>query len=250
MSAVLLPSAPPAPGLHVAIIMDGNGRWAEARGFPRTEGHRRGVSTVREIVEAAPRLGIGVLTLYAFSADNWKRPAEEVATLMRLFGEYLRREALRCAREGVRLTVIGRRDRLAPPLRSRIEAVERRTLPGSRLHLRLAVDYSARDAIWAAVERAVSARTCSREDFSRRLRSGRGEPASVPDVDLVVRTGGEMRLSDYLLWESAYAELWFTSVRWPDFSPADLAAAIEAYGARTRRFGGLIAGEAASISSS
>ncbi|HQR47203.1 MAG TPA: polyprenyl diphosphate synthase [Thermoanaerobaculia bacterium] len=243
MSAAALPSAAPAPGLHVAIIMDGNGRWAEARGLPRTEGHRRGASTVREIVEAAPRLGIGILTLYAFSADNWKRPAGEVATLMRLFGDYLRREALRCVRDSVRLTVIGRRDRLAPPLRGRIEAAEQRTLPGSRLHLRLAVDYSARDAIWSAVERAVTARTCSREEFSRLLRSGRGEPASVPDVDLVVRTGGEMRLSDFLLWESAYAELWFTSVRWPDFSPADLAAAVAAYRTRTRRFGGLAEAE-------
>ncbi len=249
MSGAVPPVGPPAPGLHVAVIMDGNGRWAEARGLPRTEGHRRGVRTVRDIATAAPRLGIGILTLYAFSADNWRRPAGEVAALMHLLEEYLRLEAPRCARDGVRLTLIGRRDRLAPRLRARIEAVEQRTLLGSRLHLRLAIDYSARDAIWAAVERAVTMRTCSREEFSHRLRSGRGEPAAVPDVDLVVRTGGEMRLSDYLLWESAYAELWFTSVRWPDFSPADLAEAIAAYRARTRRFGGLVAAKEPPVTS-
>jgi undecaprenyl diphosphate synthase len=245
MSAATSDPGGPVPGLHVAVIMDGNGRWARARGLPRASGHRRGVRAVREIVAAAPGLGIRTLTLYAFSADNWKRPASEVAGLMDLLEGYLRREAGRCAREGVRLTVIGRRDRLASALGARIEAVERLTASGRRLHLRLAIDYSARDAIWAAVERAVRARTCSRDEFSRLLRSGRGEPASVPDVDLVIRTGGETRLSDFLLWESAYAELWFTWLRWPDFSPADLAEAVASFKGRERRFGGLVPAEAA-----
>ena len=244
MSAATPRAGSPARGLHVAVIMDGNGRWAEARGLPRAAGHQRGARTVREVVAAAPRLGIGTLTLYAFSADNWKRPAGEVAALMRLLGAYLRREAGRCVRDGVRVTVIGRRDRLAPALQARIEAVERLTIPGRRLHLRLAIDYSARDAIWAAVERAMRAGTCSRDEFSRLVRSGRGEPAPVPDVDLVIRTGGESRLSDFLLWESAYAELWFTRARWPDFSAADLAEAIAGFRGRSRRFGGLVAAAA------
>ena len=199
--------------LSVAIIMDGNGRWATRRGLPRAAGHRAGAEAVRRTVEAAPDLGVGALTLFAFSADNWKRPPKEVATLMRLFARYLRTETPRCLANGVRLEVIGRRDRLPAPLVAAIAATEAATAAGTTLHLRLAVDYSAREAI----------------------RAGR----LLPDVDLLIRTGGERRLSDFLLWECAYAELVFIDKMWPDFGATDLAAAIAAYHSRERRFGGL-----------
>jgi undecaprenyl diphosphate synthase len=224
-------------GLHVAIIMDGNGRWAAARGLPRLAGHRQGAEAVRRTVEAAPGLGVRVLTLYAFSADNWKRPASEVTGLMRMFEEFLGAEALRCADEGVRLTIIGRRDRLSPPLRDRIAVAEMSLGSDVRLDLRLAVDYSARDAIWQAALRV--RRDTTREEFSEAIRSGRGERAGTPDVDLLIRTGGEQRLSDFLLWEAAYAELRFTAKAWPDFDGADLAEAIRDFHGRDRRFGGL-----------
>ena len=199
--------------LHVAIVMDGNGRWAGRRGLPRVAGHRAGAEIVRRVVEAAPGLGIGALTLYAFSADNWKRPAGEVAALMRLFARYLRGEVPRLVDNGVRLEVVGRRDRLPAPLVVAIDKAARATAGGSRLVLRLAVDYSSRWAIAAGVV--------------------------LPDVDLLIRTGGEQRLSDFLLWESAYAELYFTDTMWPAFGPAELSAALAEFRARERRFGGL-----------
>ena len=216
---------------HVAIIMDGNGRWAAARGLPRVEGHRRGVAAVRRVVEAAPGLGIGTLTLYAFSADNWKRPTPEVGRLMGLFLAYLRREASRLREEGVRLSVIGRRDRLPGALPSAIRAAEALTARGDRLDLRIAIDYSARGAILRAAGTAAE-----KTEFERRLAEAGGGP---PDVDLLVRTGGEQRLSDFLLWESAYAELYFTPRMWPDFGPAELEQAIHEFHARQRRFGGI-----------
>jgi undecaprenyl diphosphate synthase len=231
--------ATPVAGMHVAIIMDGNGRWAEARGLPRVEGHRQGVLVVRRLVEQAPALGIGTLTMYAFSADNWRRPPAEVIGLMRLFDEYLREASAECARRGVRLTVIGRRDRLPPSLRRRVEALERTTSSADALHLRIAIDYSARDAIWFAADRLMRAGCGSRTEFAACLRSGQGTPAEAPDVDLVVRTGGERRLSDFLLWEAAYAELWFTDVPWPDFTADGLAEALDWFRRRERRFGGL-----------
>jgi undecaprenyl diphosphate synthase len=218
---------------HEAIIMDGNGRWAAARGLPRVEGHRRGVAAVRRVVEAAPGLGIGTLTLYAFSADNWKRPTPEVGRLMGLFLAYLRREASRLREEGVRLSVIGRRDRLPGALPSAIRAAEALTARGDRLDLRIAIDYSARGAILRAAGTAAE-----KTEFERRLAEAGGGP---PDVDLLVRTGGEQRLSDFLLWESAYAELYFTPRMWPDFGPAELSEAVRAFRARERRFGGLLA---------
>src|SRR5436305_6977152 len=199
--------------LHVAIIMDGNGRWATRRSLPRAAGHRAGAEAVRRVVEAAPGLGARALTLFAFSADNWKRPPGEVAALMRLFARYLRTETPKLIEHGVRLEVVGRRDRLPAPLVAGAAAAESATRAGAELHLRLAVDYSARWAIAAGV--------------------------LLPDVDLLIRTGGERRLSDFLLWESAYAELVFTEVMWPDFTTADLAAAIAEFRARQRRFGGL-----------
>lgn len=223
-------------GLHVAVVMDGNGRWAAARGRRRLVGHRRGAETVRRIVRAAPDLGIGTLTLYAFSSDNWKRPDEEVQGLMRLFARFLLRERPALVENGIRLSLIGRRDRLPEDVRAAAAVVERATAENRAFRLRLAVDYSARDAIVQAARRlAPGERT--RADFTRRLAETYGDVA--PDVDLLIRTGGEQRLSDFLLWEAAYAELLFVPTKWPDFGPADLAAAVEAFGRRQRRFGGL-----------
>jgi undecaprenyl diphosphate synthase len=199
--------------LHLAIIMDGNGRWATRRALPRAAGHHAGMRAVRRVVEAARSRSIGALTLYAFSSDNWRRPAAEVASLLRLFERYLRAEAARCVEQGVALTVIGRRDRLPEALRAAIIGAERATAAGTRLALRIAIDYSARAAI--------------------------GAGALLPDVDLLIRTGGERRLSDFLLWESAYAELVFSDVMWPDFSVADLSAALSEFHGRERRFGAL-----------
>ena len=199
--------------LHIAIIMDGNGRWAARRGLPRTAGHRAGADAVRRTIEAAARLGVGALTLYAFSSDNWKRPRREINALWRLFVQNLRTESANCVENGIRLEVVGRRDRLPRTVVAAVAAAEANTADGTHLHLRLAVDYSARAAIEAG--------------------------ALLPDVDLLIRTGGERRLSDFLLWESAYAELYFTDRLWPDFDAADLEAAVNDFAGRERRFGGV-----------
>jgi undecaprenyl diphosphate synthase len=213
--------------LHAAIIMDGNGRWATARGLPRVAGHRRGAEALRRTVESAPNLGIGTLTVYAFSSDNWRRPRTEVSALMKLFHTYLRRERDKCVENGVRISVIGRRDRLPALVLPAIEDTEAATCQGRKLHLRLAVDYSSREAILRAARHLRSKST--RDDLSAALGG--------PDVDLLIRTGGEKRLSDFLLWEAAYAELVFTPVMWPDFGEPDLAAAVEEFHSRERRFG-------------
>jgi undecaprenyl diphosphate synthase len=224
--------------LHAAIIMDGNGRWADKRGLPRAAGHRAGAETVRRVVSAAPEEGIGTLTLYAFSADNWRRPALEVKNLMQLLRTHLRSEAKRLVEQGVRVNVIGRRDRLAPVLLEEIRAVEARTRAGRRLHLQIAVDYSGRDAILEAARLPAGAPASSREAFAARIARVLHAGAAIPDVDLLVRTGGEQRLSDFLLWECAYAELVFTPRLWPDFDEADLSAAVREFEGRERRFGG------------
>src|ERR1700692_4130685 len=221
--------------LHVAIIMDGNGRWANARGLPRVAGHRTGADAVRRTVEAAPGLGVSVLTLYAFSADNWRRPAREVSALMKLLGHYLVRETDRCIENGVRLQAIGRRDRLPPALVSLLEEAEHKTAAGRNLHLRLAIDYSARAAILEATRRLKRERAITEESFSRMLG---------PDVDLLVRTSGEQRLSDFLLWECAYAEMIFTERMWPAFTGEDLADAVDQFHRRDRRFGRVASGAA------
>jgi undecaprenyl diphosphate synthase len=223
-------------GLHAAIIMDGNGRWATQRGLPRIAGHRRGVEAIRATAEACPDLGIGTLTLYAFSADNWQRPADEVGGLMRLLRTYLRNETARLARTGTRLSVIGRRDRLPVGIAQAIQAAEAATAAGERLHLRIAVDYSARDAIIAAAARLQDPEI-GRAGFGQMVA---GEMHGSPvDVDLLIRTGGEKRLSDFLLWEAAYAELHFTERMWPEFGEGDLAEAVAEFRRRDRRFGGL-----------
>ncbi|HKX05440.1 MAG TPA: di-trans,poly-cis-decaprenylcistransferase [Methylomirabilota bacterium] len=225
-----------SPSIHVAVIMDGNGRWAVRRGLPRSAGHHAGVDAIRRIVEAAPELGIGTLSLFAFSSDNWARPAEEVQILMTLFGRFLRDEAAPLRSHDVRLSVIGRRDRLPREVVSAIAAAETLTARGTRLHLRVAIDYSSRDAILEAA-RLGRRDDATRERFAVRLGEIHGAPA--PDVDLLIRTGGEQRLSDFLLWESAYAELFFTSRMWPDFHGDDLAAAVAEFRGRDRRFGAL-----------
>lgn len=227
-------------GLHVAIIMDGNGRWATRRGLPRAVGHREGAKAVRAVVEraAVSTAGIGTLTLYAFSSDNWGRPRDEVASIMRLLGEYLRREMPRCLERGLRLSVIGRRDRLSARLARKIGAAEVKTRDGGALHLRLAIDYSARQVLARAASLAVErgAAGLPPDAFGELVaRAGGGGPA--PDVDLLIRTGGEQRLSDFLLWESTYAELYFTPILWPDFGAADLDTALAAFRSRERRFG-------------
>jgi undecaprenyl diphosphate synthase len=219
--------------LHVAIIMDGNGRWAARQGLPRSAGHHAGVESVRRVCEAAPAFGIATLTLFAFSADNWRRPPAEVSTLMSLLRRYVRSETARLRDADVRLTVIGRRDRLPHRLANEIDRAEADTACGRKLHLRVAFDYSSRDAILSAAARLPHDREPTREDLARLI------AGDTPDVDLMIRTSGEQRLSDFLLWESAYAELYFTDRLWPDFGPDDLAAAITEFHRRDRRFGAL-----------
>ncbi len=226
-------------GLHVAMIMDGNGRWAMARGQPRLAGHRRGAKVVKEVVEAAPGLGIGILTLYAFSSDNWKRPAREVTGLMNLFRSYLASETARCVQNGVRVCVVGRRDRLSTALIHAIEAAETATRDCDRLLLRLAIDYSARDSILAAVTAASEGGPPpNREAFGDLIAEVTNSPP-VPEVDLLIRTGGEQRLSDFLLWECAYAELAFPECMWPELDARRFGTLIEEFRTRDRRFGGL-----------
>ncbi len=199
---------------HVAIIMDGNGRWAKARRMPRLFGHHQGAEAVNRVVTAAPALGITDLTVYAFSSDNWRRPAVEVAGLMHLLSDFLHGEIHRCIENGVRVSAIGRRDRIPDFARQAVEMAEETTADQSRLHLRIAVDYSSREAIQSGL--------------------------LLPEVDLLIRTSGEQRLSDFLLWESAYAELYFTSRLWPDFTGQDLAGAVREFRSRERRFGGVL----------
>ena len=228
------------PALHVAVIMDGNGRWALDRGLPRSAGHRAGARAVRRVAAAAPDLGVRTLTLFALSSDNLKRPARELAVLFGVVGEYLDELAAGGA-SGPRVQVIGRRDRIPKSVADAVDAAVSATAGASGLRLRLAIDYSARDALLQAVRSAARAGgngadgALTVDSFPRFL-----DPHTVsgaPDVDLLIRTGGEQRLSDFLLWECAYAELLFTDVLWPDFGAADLAAALLAYGRRDRRFG-------------
>lgn len=236
----------PAPKIHVAILLDGNGRWAAARGLARSEGHRAGVAAVRRVVRAATSRGIGTLTLYAFSSDNWERPAIEVNSLLGLLEDYLRVDASECAAKGIRLRVIGRRDRIPRSLVEAIELAERQTAAGRALDLRIALDYSSREAILRASCWMLSSLEVSDREFARRLGQVTNAGGPVSDVDLLIRTGGEQRLSDFMLWECAYAELHFTPRMWPEFDVADLEAAVEDYFGRERRFGRLPEAAAAS----
>jgi undecaprenyl diphosphate synthase len=235
--------APPAP-LHVAIIMDGNGRWAKARGLPRTAGHRKGVEAVRRTVYGAADLGISYLTLYGFSSENWNRPADEVTHLMGLLRYYLRNEIADLHRNGVRLRFIGDRARLSRDIQTLIAEAEEKTRSNARITMIVALSYGSRDEIvMAARDLAVDAaagkldpETIDEDALGRRLWT-----AGVPDPDLVIRTSGEQRLSNFLLWQAAYAELIFTDTFWPDFSKEDLERAIEEFRRRERRYGAAIA---------
>ncbi len=238
-------SDPKAPRLaeHVAIIMDGNGRWATNRGWPRLVGHRKGAERVKEIVRCAPDIGIRWLTIYAFSTENWKRSTEEVLGLMSIFSRYIQREADRLAAEGVRMRFIGDRSRLDPKLQRLMASIEARTAPLSRLNLTVAINYGGRDEItrtMRALAADVAAGTLDPAAITDAVISSRLDTADLPDPDLVIRTSGESRTSNFLPWQAAYAEFEFTDTLWPDFTPDELAAIVARFGNRERRFGGAI----------
>lgn len=231
-----------APPTHVAIIMDGNGRWAAQRGLPRAEGHRRGVEALRRTVKAAADLGIRYLTIYSFSSENWRRPAAEVADLMGLLKLFVRRDLAELHRTNVRVRIIGCRDALAPDIRALLNEAEALTQANTGLTLVVAFNYGARDEILRAVKALageVAAGRLSAEDIDLDAIGSRLDTAGIPDPDLVIRTSGEQRLSNFLLWQSAYAEFVFTPVLWPDFDRAALEAAVLEFQQRDRRFGGL-----------
>jgi undecaprenyl diphosphate synthase len=231
--------------MHVAIIMDGNGRWATQRGLPRTAGHVEGAKAVRAAVETAARAGIDTLTLYAFSAANWRRPQIEISALMKLFGQYLFSETRRCVEQSIRVNVIGRRDRLNDNLLRSIEQSERLSASCTGMLLRVAVDYSSQYSILKAAQQAAlnpkDGGDISPQDFERLLQEVDHSAGDAGPVDLLIRTGNERRLSDFLLWECAYAELYFSDCLWPDFDDARFLSAIGDYAGRQRRFGGLSA---------
>ena len=223
---------------HIAVIMDGNGRWAAQRHLPRVEGHRAGIDAVRDVVETSARLGIQVLTLYAFSVENWKRPALEVSTLMMLLKRYLRIELDTLLRNNIRFQVIGREEELARDVRSELEAAEARTAGNTGMQFNIALNYGGRAEIVEAVKRAI-ADGIDPTDLDEQRFSGLLYTAGQPDPDLLIRTSGEMRVSNFLLWQIAYAEIWVTDTLWPDFRCRDLLDAILAYQKRDRRYGGI-----------
>ena len=229
-------------GLHVGIIMDGNGRWAKSRGKPRWRGHLAGVDSVRDIVRTAPNVDVTTLTLYAFSSDNWKRPPTEVGRLFWLLREYCRREREELLENGVRVSAIGRRDRIPYSALGTLESLEHETRHGTTLHLRLAIDYSSR---WMIAQAAAElARSVERGTLApQEISPDRMDPiihGGVPELDLLIRTAGEQRLSDFMLWEAAYAELYYTDTQWPDFRARNLVAALSEFSRRKRSFGGLL----------
>ena len=245
--AVVVATAPQAPApvpvpipAHLAIIMDGNGRWAAGRGLPRVAGHRAGADAVRRATESAIRCRVGWLTLYAFSSENWSRPPSEVLDLTGLLRHYIRQELAELKRQGVRLRVIGERTRFDADIRADLEKAERETAANTRLNLNIALSYGARAEIAAAARRAAEAArdgTLDPATLDEAAFSGLLATAGMPDPDLVVRTSGERRLSNFLLWQSAYAELVFTDVLWPDFGEAEFDAALAEFARRERRFG-------------
>ena len=229
---------PDAP-CHVAIIMDGNGRWATARGLPRLAGHRAGAQAVRRVIEAAMEEGVGWLTLYAFSSENWRRPRDEVTGLTGLMRHYLRHELAELNREGVRLRVLGEPSRFEGDIPGELAAAERLTAGNTRLNLNVALSYGARDEIVAAARAAARAvqEGLDPDAIDEHAVAGWLSTAGMPDPDLVIRTSGEHRLSNFLLWQSAYAELVFLDTLWPDFGSAEFRAALDEYARRERRFG-------------
>lgn len=243
MEALSLANGAGSTPLHVAIIMDGNGRWARARGLPRTAGHRRGAETVRTIVEAAAEMGVSILTLFGFSSENWNRPESEVRDLMGLLRLYLRNEISSLAKNGVRLRVIGERSRLAPDIVALIEEAEAKTAENRRLTLVVALNYGGRQEIVAAARRLameaeagrIEGRLIDEELFARHLFT-----AELPDPDLLIRTSGEQRISNFLLWQMAYTEFVFVDSLWPDFSREEFEKAIREYQGRERRYGGAV----------
>jgi len=234
-----MPAAPMVP-LHVAIIMDGNGRWATNRGWPRLVGHRKGAERVREIVAACPDLGVTHLTVYAFSTENWKRSTTEVLGLMKIFARYIKSEANKLAEAGVRLRFIGDRTRLDPNLQELMAGIETRTAHGRILNLTVAINYGGRDELTRAM-RKIAALGVDPALISEQLISAHLDTADLPDPDLVIRTSGETRTSNFLPWAAAYAEYEFTPTLWPDFTPTELAHILARFGGRERRFGAVIA---------
>lgn len=232
--------APARAPLHVAMIMDGNGRWATQRGFPRLVGHRKGAERVREIVTACPNLGISHLTIYAFSTENWKRSTAEVLGLMSIFARYIRSEAEKLAAAGVRLRFIGDRARLEPKLQKLMAGIEARTAHCSALQLTVAINYGGRDEIARAM-RAIARAGIAAADITETVIAAHLDTADLPDPDLVIRTSGETRTSNFLPWQTAYAEYEFTPTLWPDFTAQELAQIIARLALRQRRFGGVIA---------
>jgi undecaprenyl diphosphate synthase len=237
MSSKPIQIADPQSRPHVAIIMDGSGRWATARGMPRLVGHRAGRAAVRRTILAALAENISILTLFTFSTDNWGRPEREVAELMQTFEDFFRNDAPLLAAEGARISVIGRRDRLPATLLEAIQSAEAMSASNPRLSVRLAIDYSGRDAILTAARHIQESSLWSSEDFANVIADGGSTGGTVPDIDLLIRTGGELRLSNCPLWEIAYAELYFTPCLWPDFGATELAIALDDFYSRERRFG-------------
>ena len=223
--------------MHIAVIMDGNGRWAARRRLPRSAGHRAGAKAVDAVVAAAARQGIDTLTLYAFSADNWARPAAEVSALFTLLRRHLLTQTQRCLERSIRINVIGRRDRLDPALRLSIERSERATAHCSGMHLRIAIDYSAQYSLLETCRRLQLEANLDKSRFAQRLAEVDHAIVPAPQVDLLIRTGGEKRLSDFLLWECAYAELHFVDGLWPDFDEQAFGEALAEFSRRDRRFG-------------
>lgn len=227
---------------HLAIIMDGNGRWAQARGLPRTAGHERGVEALRRTVDAAGEMGIRHLTVFSFSTENWRRPASEVSMLFGLLRAYVRRDLRRLKAEGVRIRIIGLREGVPPDIAHLIEQAERETLENDKFHLTIAFNYGGRDEIIRAAQsaaKAVEAGQMSPDDIDEKVFEGFLDTSGLPDPDMLVRTSGECRLSNFLLWQLAYAEFYFMDVYWPDFGQAHLIEAVDAYAKRNRRYGGL-----------
>ena len=229
--------------VHVAIIMDGNGRWAKKRGLPRTAGHAQGARTVEQILEDSDHMGIRYLTVYAFSTENWSRPDSEVKALMNLLRTYMKTSLAKCARNNVRIRVIGDKSRLDKDLQDSIANLEKETASNTGIGFQIAINYGSRDEIVRAVQAAaqkVSSGELRPEDITEAAISDSLDTAGIPDPDLLIRTGGEQRISNFLLWQTAYSELYFCDAAWPDFNKNELEKAVDAYNNRERRYGGLI----------